>query len=83
METACQAAMRGELDALQAALKVAEEQPGYTINAKGTSARTPLYQACLGRRPEIVEYLLKAGAVRPPPPFHHCAPAMRPRSSVH
>eukprot|EP01043_Picozoa_sp_COSAG02_P033110 COSAG02_NODE_2246_length_9389_cov_9.281270_4_plen_227_part_00 len=64
MEAVCSAAMRGELDAVQAALKLAEVEPGYSVNTQGTSGRTALYQACLGRRPEIVKYLLELGAVR-------------------
>ena len=64
MEAVCIAAMRGELDAVQAALKLAEAEAGYSVNAEGTSGRTALYQACLGRRPDIVKYLLDLGAVR-------------------
>ena len=64
MEAVCVAAMRGELQALQAALELAKGESGYSINAQGSSGRTALYQACLGRRPEIVKYLLELGAVR-------------------
>ncbi len=34
----------------------------YSINAKGTRSRTPLYQSCLGRNPEIALWLLEQGA---------------------
>ena len=64
MEAVCVAAMRGELQAVQAALELAAGETGYSINAQGSSGRTALYQACLGRRPEIVKYLLELGAVR-------------------
>lgn len=64
MEAACSAAMRGDLAALQAALQAAENEPGYSINAPGSSGRTALYQGCLGRNPDVVKYLLELGAVR-------------------
>eukprot|EP01043_Picozoa_sp_COSAG02_P014779 COSAG02_NODE_615_length_19511_cov_64.132701_14_plen_215_part_00 len=34
----------------------------YSINAKGTRSRTPLYQSCLGRNPEVALWLLEQGA---------------------
>ena len=62
MDPACDAALRGDLAAVQQHLQAASKLEGYSINAKGTRARTPLYQACLGRSPEVAEWLLAQGA---------------------
>ena len=63
MDPACDAALRGDLAAVQQHLLAASKLEGYSINAKGTRARTPLYQACLGKSPEVAEWLLAQGAV--------------------
>ena len=61
MDPACDGALRGDLAAVQQHLQAASKLEGYSINAKGTRARTPLYQACLGRSPEVAEWLLAQG----------------------
>lgn len=62
MDSACQAAMAGNLPALQEAFKMAQVLPGFTVNSKGSRGRTPLYQGCLGRQPHVVKWLLEQGA---------------------
>ena len=62
MDVACEAAIQGDLSALQAALQDASSIEGYSINAKGNRCRTPLYQGCLGRQPLVVQWLLEQGA---------------------
>ena len=63
MDPACDAALRGDLAAVQQHLRTAASLEGYHINVRGTRSRTPLYQACLGRQPEVAEWLLAQGAV--------------------
>ena len=63
MDPACDAALRGDLTAVQQHLRTAASLEGYHINVRGTRSRTPLYQACLGRQPEVAEWLLAQGAV--------------------
>ena len=63
MDPACDGALRGDLAAVQQHLQAASKLEGYSINAKGSRARTPLYQACLGKSPEVAEWLLAQGAV--------------------
>ena len=63
MDPACDAALRGDLGGVRQHLQAAASLEGYSINAKGTRARTPLYQACLSRSPEVAEWLLTHGAV--------------------
>lgn len=62
MQLACDAALAGDLDAVRARLQAAAPLEGYSVNAKGTRSRTPLYQSCLGRNPEVVLWLLEQGA---------------------
>ena len=62
MQLACDAALAGDLDLVKARLREAEHLDGYSINAKGTRSRTPLYQSCLGRNPEVALWLLDHGA---------------------
>ena len=62
MDTACEAAIQGDLSALKLAVAAACQLDGYTINSVGSRCRTPLYQACLGRQPEAVRWLLEQGA---------------------
>ena len=63
MDPACDGALRGDLAAVCQHLQAASKLEGYSINAKGTRARTPLYQACLGKSPEVAEWLLAQWAV--------------------
>jgi hypothetical protein len=59
MEEACKCSMGGDLLGLQVALNHARTFDGFAMNAQGTQARTPLYQACLCRQPEVVRWLLE------------------------
>ena len=64
MEDACRASMAGELERVKQALGTAQTHSAYTgVDGHGHGGRSPLYQACLGRQPEVVSYLLKQGAV--------------------
>jgi hypothetical protein len=62
MQLACDAALAGDLDAVKTHLTAASHLEGYSINAKGIRSRTPLYQSCLGRNPEVALWLLEQGA---------------------
>ena len=62
MDDACKAAMAGDLETVQAALAEAGEQDEFNIDGHGHGARSPLYQACLGRQPHVVDWLLGRGA---------------------
>ena len=67
MEDACRASMAGDLEKVKAALGTAQEAYGsaYSVDGAGRGGRSPLYQACLGRQPEVVSYLLSQGAADP------------------
>ena len=56
MEDACRAGMAGDLEKVKAALGTAQEAYGsaYSVDGAGRGGRSPLYQACLGRQPEVV-----------------------------
>jgi hypothetical protein len=64
-DSACSAAMAGDLSALQGAIAQARELGGplFAIDGEGSRGRSPLYQACLGRQPEAARWLLEQGAV--------------------
>ena len=63
MQLACDAALAGDLDAVKTHLTAASHLEGYSINAKGIRSRTPLYQSCLGRNPEVALWLLESQVI--------------------
>ena len=58
MEEACKCSVEGDLEGLKVALQHARRFDGFALNAQGTQGRTPLYKACHGRQPEVVQWLL-------------------------
>ena len=58
MEAACNCSVAGDLEGLKVALQHARTFDGFALNVQGIQGRTPLYKACHGRQPEVVQWLL-------------------------